>query len=322
MLDRLQIDPTNVVQLDCDGRIISLSDLDLQWYVGREQGSAIAAQLREHDRQIRELETTVIRTALLEFEVDFSGGLGLPEGAQQAVELLRTNVRDKDFERASRNFTSIVKSWSLETRKHVGEKKIFELDFGLQQLAALKQQQFESLGVNLRPPRMHQIFWSSPSGALIETLLWSFFGVLTNLILNMSQARQKGILKIDESWVIWSKVIYGPILSFVLILTIYFGMINPGSEARFWVLPLLGFLFGYNSRKTALVIDKLSDKIFGNISKSIDKDLQYRNKAARVAAENVFLKMKPRSLDEMQEQAPKIVDAAIVAALHKNQTKT
>jgi len=315
---RLRTDPVRPVQLDSAGRVVYLSEADLRWYRGRDQTAALVAGLKERTQRITELEDKVVQQALLEFQVRFGSAGGLKDDLDNVTRQARTG----NFAAASALLTDIVKGWSDETRKRVGEKAIFDLNYGLGELARLQAQQTNSLGLNLEPPRMHRIFWSTPPGALLEAVFWSLFGTLVNLVVNISQARAQGRFRSDEIWVSISKIIYGPILSLVLILSIYFGLLDAGTEIRFWFLPLAGFLFGYNTRKTAMVIDQLSEKLLGTASKSIRQSFQWQAQAADRAAAAVRAESTPRSLSELKEQVTAVADSATVAAVIKHQSKT
>jgi len=51
-------------------------------------------------------------------------------------------------------------------------------------------------------------------------------------------------------------------LSLVLVMAILNGWFDLGEyETRAWSLPLISFLFGYASRKTASLIDRLLDRV-------------------------------------------------------------
>lgn len=313
--------PEWLVDLDSAGRVIRLSESDLRWYLGREQTTALASVLKDRTQRINELQDRVVRQALLEFQVRFSSSGDLSGEAHRQIESLGRVAAQGDFEHAARLYTAIVNGWTDETRKLVGEKSIFDLDYGLGELARLKQQQTESVGKIMQPPLMHQIFWMTPLGALAEAVFWSFFGTLVNLILNISQARARGRFKTDEVWVSVSKTIYGPILSSVLILAIYFGMLNVGAEVRFWFLPLVGFLFGYNTRKLAVVIDILSDKLLGAASKSARQVGEMQAQAATNAAAAIQTAARPRTFSELKQQVPVVVETATVSAVINQQSK-
>jgi len=331
LLTGLRRDSVPPVVLDGAGRVIAISDPDLRWQVGQERAAAIESGLEDRSRQITELRDQTVDQALLEFTVKLGGGVGATPALKHLLEEIEicvaatncapapTNkcVTANNFELAAKIFTQVVEGWGEQTRQKVGETAIFELNYGLEELAALKRQQEDS-AANLSPPRMQQIFWSSPIGALTEAVFWSFFGTLTNLMVNIAQARALGKFRSDELWVCWAKMIYGPVLSFVLILAIYFGIINAGTEVRFWLLPILGFFFGYNTRKVAMQVDALSAKLFGSLAKSTEIDA-WQTRAAAASAANVAATAQPKTMDELKQQATHVSDAAVVAGVIKNQ---
>ncbi len=317
LLSGLRRDPTNAVLLDGAGRVIAVSDTDLRWAVGKDAAVTIETGLAERTKRINDLRDRMVDEALLEFRVKLSGGVGANQGMKDLMTELEKSADTNNFRAAAAQFTRLIEGWSDVTRKKVGDTAIFELNYGLEQLAQLKQNQVDAVA-NLYPPRMHQIFWTSPVGALTEAVLWSFIGTLLNLIVNVSQARSRGKYRSDEQWVSWSKLIYGPVLSFVLILAIYFGIVNAGTEIRFWLLPLLGFLFGYNTRKVAMVIDSLSEKLLGTVAKSVDSDA-WQGRAATEAAANVASTAQPKNIDQLKQQAAHVSDSAIVASVIKQQ---
>ena len=318
LCEALHGSPTNSVLLDQAGRIVSLSETDLRWYLGRDQASALIASLRDRGKRIDDLEDRIVGQALLEFRVRFSEGIGLPNEAGNQMIQLSNHTLSNNYTLAATTFTGIVQGWSDETRKRVGEKAIFELDYGLVQLARLQREQVDSVRLaNLQPPRMHQIVWSSPLGAIFEAVTWSIIGTVVNLLVNLSHCRARGTFRREELWVCGSKLLYGPVLSFVLILSIYFGVLNAGTEMRFWLLPLLGFLFGYNTRKLAHLIDNLSESLLGKFGKSASDTESLEAQAAQHAAAAVRAETQPSSIAEMKRVASSVVDSAIIAAVKK-----
>lgn len=313
--------PTDLVDLDPLGRVRRIGERDLEWYIGRDATAKLSAELRLRSERIEDLHNRVVRQALLEFQVRFPGN-GLSSTARDRVNQLGIAARAGEYDKAATLFTSIVQGWSDETRKTVGEKSIFDLNYGLGELAHLKHAQFSSLGLSLEPPLMHQIFWMSPRGALAESVWWSVLGTFVNLLLNVSQARALGRFRPDEVWVSLAKLVYGPALSFVLILVLYFGVLDAGTETRFWFLPLAGFLFGYNVRKIAAVIDQLSSKLLGNASASVNRIGAAEARAADHAAAAVRAEAQPKSLAELKQLAPLVAHTATVAAVIKQQNES
>jgi hypothetical protein len=314
--------PGELLELDEAGRVIRLSEDDLRWYLGRERTSALAAVLNDRTHLINDLESRVVRQSLMEFEIRFNSAGDLSREGRDKIKAFGEAARSGKFACAATLFTGIVGGWTDEIRQRVGEKAIFDLNYGLEELARLKQQQVETKGRILQPPLIHQIFWTRPVGALWEAIFWSFFGTLVNLLLNISQARANGRFRAEEKWISVSKLIYGPILSTVLILSIYFGVLDVGTEIRFWFLPLAGFLFGYHTRKTATVLDTLGTKLLGAASKSARRFEKEHAKAASHAATALLATTPIYSLSELKERIPAAVHATTVAAVLKAQSKT
>jgi hypothetical protein len=263
-----------------------------------------------------------VRQALLEFQVRFPGHADLRPTARARIDQLATDANAGRFDQAAALFTVIAQGLSDDTRKTIGEKSIFDLNYGLGELARLQHAQKDSLGMALEPPLMHQIFWMSPRGALTEAVWWSVLGTLVNLLLNVSQARALGRFKPDEVWVSLAKLVYGPALSFILILALYFGLLDAGTETRFWFLPLAGFLFGYNTRKIAALIDQLSTKLLGNTSASIDRIGAAEAQAAGHAAAALRAQAQPRTFAELKQLAPVVSHSATVAAVIQQQNES
>jgi len=314
--------PNKLVQLDDAGRVCHISETDIRWYLGRDETTALAASMKQRSEEIDQLEDKIVRQALLEFQVRFSGAGDLSSDARSQITNFAAAARAGNFSEAADQFNQILSGWTEATRQFAGENNIFDLNYGLEELARLKDQQTHSLKDILQPPAVHQIFWMNPALSLLECVWWAFFGTIVNLLVNISQARADGRFSPDEKWICLSKLVYGPILSSVLIMAIYFGMLNPGTEVRFWFLPLAGFLFGYHTRKTAVLIDKLGTKLLGNVNKSIDELGQAKAQAAGHAADAIMAKTKPRNFTELKQQAVIVADTAITTAVLKQQSTT
>jgi len=313
--------PERLIQFDSAGRLCHVSESDIRWYLGSEDTATLVAALKDRSQRIDSLEDKVVRQSLMEFQVRFSSAGELEGDAANQVREFAAMARSGEFSNTAVLFSEIVGGWSDDTRKFVGENSIFDLNYGLKELARLKQHQLDARSQSLQPPLTHQIFWMSPQWVLVEVVYWSLFGTLVNLLVNISQARAHGRFTRDEFWISFSKIIYGPILSFVLILAIYFGLINPGTEVRFWFLPLAGFLFGYNTRKTAVLIDQLSAKLFGTTSKSVQQIGKIKAQAADQAADAIRARARPASFSELKQQAVIVADTAITAAVLKQQSQ-
>jgi hypothetical protein len=87
-------------------------------------------------------------------------------------------------------------------------------------------------------------------------------------------------------------------------------------EVRFWLLPLLGFTFGYNTRKTALLVDRISDRIFTAVGASAARiGSATDGTGAKVAADGVAAAAQPASLPQMKQMAPTVTAAHVASVL-------
>lgn len=156
----------------------------------------------------------------------------------------------------------------------------------------------------LRASRAQSFFWSSPIGSAFEVLFFSLFGVLTNLLINSAEYLRRGSFRQSERWVAYTKLVYGPVLSWILVSAIAVGWFDLGEyDIGTYSLPLLAFFLGLYSRRTVALFDKLGDKLFGTATKSIEAgpaEIVARRKAALAQFANAI---KPRNLQELRQSA-------------------
>lgn len=198
------------------------------------------------------------------------------------------------------------------------ESALSDIRSRLARLQQLRVQQISDVQA-LRPPLKQLLFWVTPMGMLAEILCWGFFGVMTNMLLNTAAAMQSpqadgriAIFKPREVYIGLAKMVYGPAISLVLCLSILTGLFDLlGTDIRVWALPLVSFFFGFNSRKSAALIDRISLRIFGAAEKSVDEGGAgvAQRRAARLAAYTDMLK--PVSLDDLRTQGQRLVDATV-----------
>lgn len=309
-----------LIKLDKYGRVEFILDDDLRWYIGKDSAAGVEAVIRSTSSRINQAVEGVVKQALLEFEIKFGSFFddadhpdSTPDGS--TFDAIRRPFDAGDCRTAAKNLRRCIRDWTADTRRQIGEASLFNLMYQLEQLADLKQSQLAAVD-SARIPYKQRIFWVRPGGALAEGIFWSIFGTLTNLILNISHYVARGLYKRDEKYISFSKLAYGPVLSCVLILWIYFGIIDAGVEVRFWLIPLLSFFFGYNTKKTAFLVDTLSDKVFKAVGVSITNlGSGDSTKVVKSAAQNVAASAKPSSLAEVMQMAPTVTQAHITAAL-------
>ena len=157
------------------------------------------------------------------------------------------------------------------TRNSLSGSAANNIAAALSQWESLRNAQIIDLST-IRPPEKLNLFHTDRLGLLLEVLIWSLFGVLTNLCLNTAEAVRRGRFHPVERYVGMTKLVYGPIMSLILCLAVINGMIDFGGYAvRSWSLPLIAFLMGYATRRTASLIERLAERILGAASKSIDE---------------------------------------------------
>lgn len=201
-----------------------------------------------------------------------------------------------------------------------------EIESHLLQLDALREQQMQSV-LSLRQPRKLQLFWSTPMGVIWEILFWGAFGVMTNLLLASGEHLRKDSAASFwpvERWVGFTKLIYGPAVSLALCLAIITGLANVmGEEIRVWAMPILGFLFGFNARKTADLIDRLSQKVLGKTADSLDLIYAARRRQTDARLRDLLNTIPPvKNLPEIQTEALLRARLLVAASVAKKEAHT
>ncbi|MEO9482638.1 MAG: hypothetical protein ABJG47_04305 [Ekhidna sp.] len=107
-------------------------------------------------------------------------------------------------------------------------------------------------------------FWLTGYYTFIEIIFWSLFGVLASLLFHGTEAIRKGEFDQKEQSVHWAKLMYSPLVTIVLILSIE--ALTEGGDINldglsYWLV-VLSFIFGFFSRKSIDLLDRLKDIIF------------------------------------------------------------
>lgn len=166
---------------------------------------------------------------------------------------------------------------------------------------------------NLRPPVRMTLFWVSPSRMVLEILFWSCFGVLTNLLLNTAEATRAGRFRPRELIVSLSKLFYGPIVSFMLCVAIITQFVS--YDARAWTMPLIAFLFGYNARKSANLVDWLSGQLLDRFRVAAERDPEQVARSRAAQLEKYLQLIKPASVTELRATAKRLADDATLTTV-------
>ena len=288
----------NFARIDAKGRVSLRNVGDIDWYVGGNRVKEILTQIRdrteEMDRARMDLEKQ-----LDEFAV------GMLD--RKPVDLLSETILMGDYQKAYVQLNELSKEIS---NSDIGSMKILLLT-----LDQKMQAQCNTLD-DLSPPLSRMFFWTTPILSVFEVLFWSLFGVLTNLLVNSAEYLRKGTFKPVETWVAYTKLVYGPILAVVLVIAIINGFFGIESyQVRVWTLPLIGFLFGYASRRTANLVDKLIERFMGKAEEGIAAGPEAVAKKRIAMIKELKETLRPRNMDELRHQAKKLAKEVTASAV-------
>jgi hypothetical protein len=190
-------------------------------------------------------------------------------------------------------FAAFSQRLTDDDRASIGLPLLFEIQRLLERLESLQADQWRTV-LALQRPEKFNLFWCTPAGSFWEVIFWTIFGVCANLLYHTAQAlRRKEFSPVERS-VGYAKLLYGPAVSVALALALVNGLASlMGDEVRVWSLPLLGFLFGYNARKAAQVVDHLSETVLNRLRGSVAKPAAERLAAERGARREIQTAVKP-----------------------------
>ena len=165
------------------------------------------------------------------------------------------------------------------------------------------------------------VFWTSPGGSLAEVLFWALLGVLTNLLLHGARYVSRHGYRPAERWVAYTKMTYGPMLALIVVMAMLNGWIDFGAyESRVWTLPFIGFILGYNSRKTASLLDRLGERLLGEADQSITDGPAAI--AARTSARLEALRqVQPQTLAELRTAASALGAQLVLTQVARQETR-
>ncbi|MBE0369052.1 hypothetical protein [Pseudoalteromonas aurantia] len=156
----------------------------------------------------------------------------------------------------------------------------------------------------LRLSNARSFFWSSPAGSSIEIIFFAVFGVLANLLVTSAEYLRHNNFRPSERWVAYTKLVYGPILAWILVTAIAVGWFDLGEyEVGVYSLPLLAFILGFYSRKTVALFDKFGKKLLGEAGKSIEKGPAHIAARRRASFEQYLHSLHPRDCYQIKQAA-------------------
>jgi hypothetical protein len=304
----------HIARLEENGRVTLLDAFALDWFVG---GSRAKPILERTAKRFEEMEQLRLDTERVMATLRQRGGADFVTSFEEIEQFFS----DSNFKEAFKKFGLLTEGLARTTREGVlGENSIGDFRARIQRLVFLKTQQENDLAA-LRPSATHSIFWTDPIYSLAEVLFFALFGVLTNLLMQTAQYLRKGNYKASERWVGYTKLAYGPFLALIVVLAIMNGWIDPQYETRVWTLPLVGFILGYASRRTAALVDRVSEAFLGKTSESIEKGPDAAA-AARLERANALLEAaQPRSLADIKLQGGKLLEELVNAQVAKKEAQ-
>lgn len=145
-------------------------------------------------------------------------------------------------------------------------------------------------------------------------IAWSLFGLFASLLFHTAQAVSEARFDESEKVVGWTKMFYTPLVSILVVMAVVLGIMNVESvEIRVWMIPLLGVLCGWNSRKAALLVDTLSEWTLGRLAQSLQKQGEKTEPAGLLAIQNALLP--PQSYDAIAAKATDVAGALLAREL-------
>lgn len=303
-----------LVELTKEGEVRLLDPFALDWFVGVTRSKPVLERTAKRFEEMAQVRLDVERALAV---VRHRGGSDFSAAMDQIDSLLL----DASFNEASKRFALATEGLARSTREGVfGENLIADFRLKMQRLVLLGTQQKNDIAT-LRPSLTSSIFWTDPVYSLAEVLFFALFGVLTNLLLQTSDCLSKGTYKPSERWVGYSKLAYGPFLALIAVLAIMNGWVDPKYETRVWTLPLVGFVLGYASRRTAALIDRVSEAFLGKATESVEKGPEVAA-AARVERANALLEAaRPESLAGIKAQGSGLIRELVKAQVTKKEAQ-
>ncbi|WP_309396566.1 hypothetical protein [Cerasicoccus maritimus] len=302
----------SIVRITNVGYADVLDPRGLDWFIGHEQAKPTLDLIRENNENIVKLRN---ETNLNVISLN-NRGKYVNRPNKPRIWEITTDYNDGNYALAYKMLNEFTGNLPLNTMSILnGEDMIFDKTaLALKQLELLKENN-ETLIYDIKPTVISSWMWISPTGSLAEVLFWSLFGVITNLLVNSAKHLNSNTYRPLEEWVGWTKLIYGPFLSLIIVMAIMFGFLDtPGYESRAYTLPLLGFIFGYNTRKIANQFDKLSERVLGSVEAGINEDRTQAIKRQQARLRGIRDSLKPRNMEELNRYLPTVIKEAAIAA--------
>ena len=308
-------DQSEFITLSKSGVVTPRDPLGLSWFIGAQQVKQTLEHATKNNVEIVNLQNEIADE--IQQLRERGGGSYL-----QRLSDAKARIDDGDFAEAKLILRNVERGFSLDTYNSIGAKLFSDVNDHISRLDALKRDQQLAVS-NLTPPASSRVFWTNPVGSLFEVLFWSFFGVVTYLLVNSAEYLRTGQFKPSERWVAYTKLVYGPILSLVLVLAIMYGYFDLGGyEVRVYTLPLVAFLFGYAARNIVTLLDKLLERVLGEAGKSIEAGPEAAMARRQAEIAQMMASDSPDSLRNLAVKAKEIAGKVISASVIGKEAKT
>lgn len=284
------------------GEMILMDVHTITWVIGEEIATPILKRMQAQTNQIRilleRLATQESRVARL-----WKNEIGSDKPVKGSPLFIINRAKNSgNWRSAGNELVLLVEQYEgLDVDDLINSIRI--VTDTLAELARIKNEQ-ENDRLALSPSKTKSIFWTSSYGSMTEVFFLALFGVLTNLLVNSAEYLRKGQFKESERWVAYTKLVYGPVVSVILITAIIMGWFDVGDyDTRAYTMPLLGFIFGYASRRSVALFDKLVGKIMGAADKSIEEGPDKIAKKEARYLKQFEASFKPRNLAALATKA-------------------
>ena len=302
----------NLVQVDSTGIAVFPDPQGIRWWIGGARADDVIESMISRNVGIRQtrasvsrlVESLVVRTSRHPIEERDLGGV-IRFGFD-----LRPLALSGDYSGLARELTLLESSRlapSTLSRNPSLARGIDNLQIEVSQLEELKAEQLHEL-VGLGPPTFSRMFfWTTPTLSIVEVLFFALFGVLTNLLVNSAEFLRKGEFRPAERWVAYTKLVYGPVLAVILTTAMVMGWFDAGGyNVRVYTLPLLGFVFGYASRRVVTLFDELVGRILGSVGTSVREGPEATALRRRQYLDSRSVTQAASSIDDLRRKAKEL----------------
>ncbi|WP_394220784.1 hypothetical protein [Alteromonas gracilis] len=319
--------------LTAQGEFLLFDATTLTWNVGKSKATPILNRLDERNATLRHLmENIRIDAHRLKESLDRESKNFRLDAEQHPTQLIEVALSQSSLKSCEPKKNLCYQATWDEPLRQVSKLHIelhnlngyAESNAALSRLkghlSQLKQQSFAQYidASALRISRAQSFFWSSPEGSSAEIIFFAVFGVLANLLVKSAEYLRNNNFKQNERWVAYTKLVYGPIIAWILVTAIAVGWFDLGEyQIGTYSLPLLAFVLGFYSRKTVNLFSRLGDHLLGKAQASVEKG-PAEILASRQAYQAQFLNLlAPRSYQEIKQTAFDIKDEIVKTEVMK-----